>query len=80
MLRSKLNLASLMAMAAIASVPSHAKKTRPLSRSFKAQAATPVYSRSKRYPQMVTSSDEAIALHNATLSTRQVRRHRARHA
>lgn len=34
----------------------------------------------KRYPQMVISSAEAIALHNATVFTRQVQRHRARHA
>ena len=75
---SKLSLAMLMAGASIAAAAM--PMSRPLRHAFKAQAATPTRTRSKRYPQMVTSSDEAIALHNATVFTRQVQRHRARHA
>lgn len=77
---TKLSLAMLMASAAIAASAIQQPVAPSRSRSGFKPKRTVYRSRSKRYPQMVTSSDEAIALHNATVSTRQVRRHRARHA
>lgn len=77
---SKLSLAMLLASASIAAASVLTVAVpRSLRQAFKPERL--VYrNRSKRYPQMVASSDEAIALHNATVSTRQIRRHRARHA
>lgn len=76
-------LASLMGAASMAFVADSLRASAPrrgLRGAFRPASAPTPRSRSKRYPQMVASSDEAIALHNATVATRQVLRHRARHA
>ncbi len=70
-------LTSLMGAASIAFAVDSLRTVIPrrgLRGAFRPQPAKPARSRSRRYPQMVTSSDEAIALHNATASSRQVRR------
>ena len=54
--------------------------TRSLRDPFNLPRAPSTHSRSKRYPQMVTSSAAEIAIWNAACTTRQVLRHRARHA
>lgn len=76
---SLLAASALMAAASMSVSSAAATSPGPLRNAFKAPRL-PLEMRGKRYPQMVTSSEEAIALHNATVSTRQVLRHRARHA
>lgn len=72
-------LAALIGAASLAQAATPLPTARTLRGAFKPERARAFVSRSKRYPQMVTSSDEAIAAHNRAVSTRQVRRHAARH-
>jgi len=58
----------------------YTQPTRSLHDPFNLPRAPSIHSRSKRYPQMVTSSAAEIATWNAACVTRQVLRHRARHA
>jgi hypothetical protein len=77
MRNSKLSLAMLLASASIAASATQ-QLVAPISlrRAFKPERIT-YRSRSKRYPQMVTSSDAEIAEWNRNVNTRQVRRQAA---
>ena len=70
-------LTSLMGAASIAFAVDSLRTVIPrrgLRGACRPQPATPTRSRSKRYPQMVTSSDAEIAEWNRNVNTRQVRR------
>ncbi len=71
---TKLSLAMLMASAAIAASAIQQPVAPSRSRSGFKPKRTVYRSRSKRYPQMVTSSDAEIAEWNRNVNTRQVRR------